>query len=55
MTLDEAKKYWEWKYDRAKDYYDNHWEADERREFCEWIEELSCSELLTEKEGTQDA
>lgn len=32
----------------------NH-KLDEWREFCEWIEGLSCSELITEKEGTQDA
>lgn len=32
----------------------NH-KLDEWRDFCKWIEGLSCSELITEKEGTQDA
>lgn len=40
MTLDEAKKYWEWKYNRAKDFSDMHWEADERHEHQEYVEAL---------------
>ena len=40
MTLDEAKKYWEWKYNRTKDYSDTHWEADERHEHQEYVEAL---------------
>ena len=40
MTLYEAKKYWEWKYNRAKDFSDMHWEADERHEHQEYVEAL---------------
>lgn len=40
MKLDEAKKYWEWKYNRAKDFSDMHWEADERHEHQEYVEAL---------------
>lgn len=40
MTIDEAKKYWKYKYNRAKDYSDTHWEADERHEHQEYVEAL---------------
>lgn len=40
MTIEETKKYWEYKYNRAKDYSDVHWEADERHEHQEYVEAL---------------
>ena len=40
MTRKEALKFWEWRYENAKDYYDDHWEADERRSHREYVQAL---------------
>lgn len=40
MTRQEALKFWEWRYENAKDYYDVHWEADERRSHREYVQAL---------------
>lgn len=38
MTNHEAMRYWLMKYNLAKSYTDDHWEADERREHEEYVE-----------------
>ena len=40
MSKEEALMYWEFRYERAKDYYDDHWEADERRSHREWVQAI---------------
>lgn len=40
MTREEAIKFWEFRYENAKDYTDPHWEAQERREHREYVEAL---------------
>lgn len=54
MTRQEALKFWEWRYENAKDYYDDHWEADERRSHREYVEALEWAvKTLTDRKGEQ--
>lgn len=43
MTREEAKQYWQFRLDNAKDYIDPHWEADERRAHREYVEALTAA------------
>lgn len=48
MTREEARQYWQFRLDNAKDYIDPHWEADERRAHREYVEALTAAvEALT--------
>ena len=40
MNNKDAKEYWEYKYNMAKNYSDIHWEADERQVHQEYVEAL---------------
>ena len=40
MKREEAIKFWEFRYENAKDFSDPHWEAQERREHREYVEAL---------------
>ena len=40
MTREEAKRFWQTRYENAKDFSDPHWEAQERREHREYVEAL---------------
>lgn len=40
MTREEAKRFWLFIYENAKDFSDPHWEAQERREHREYVEAL---------------
>lgn len=52
MTKEEAIKFWEFRYENAKDYTDQHWEAQERREHREYVEALRMAiEALSEPSG----
>ena len=51
MTKQEAIKYWQFRYDTSKDYYDEHWEGEERRAHREWVEAIKCAlDALKEQE-----
>ena len=50
MTLKEALEYWKFKYKRAKNYTDDHWEADERRAHEEYVEALQIAVKAIEKQ-----
>lgn len=41
LTIEKLKQYWRFKFDKAKNYYDKHWEAAERREHREYVEALN--------------
>lgn len=43
MKREDAFDYWKSKYESAKDYSDEHWEADERRAHREYVEALECA------------
>lgn len=49
MTIKEAKKYWEYRYNQAKDFSDIHWDADERHEHQEYVEALQMAVKALEK------
>lgn len=40
MTREEAKEYWLFRYANAKDYNDQNWDAQERREHRDYVEAL---------------
>lgn len=50
MTLEEALEYWKFKYERAKNYTDDHWKADERHEYEEYVEALRIAVKAIEKQ-----
>ena len=50
MTLKEVLEYWKFKHERAKNYTDDHWEADERREHEEYVEALQIAVKAIEKQ-----
>lgn len=50
MTLNEALEYWKFKHERAKNYTDDHWEADERHEHEEYVEALRIAVKAIEKQ-----
>ena len=52
MSKEEALRYWEFRYENAKDYYDPHWEASERREFREWVQAIEWA--IKALRGTDD-
>lgn len=41
LKIEKLKQYWRFKFDNAKNYYDEHWEATERREHREYVEALN--------------
>lgn len=43
MTNEQALQWFRFKFDRAKDYYDEHWDATERREHKEYVEAMKCA------------
>lgn len=51
MTITNALKYWKFKYNQAKDYVDEHWEASERREHREYVEALKVTIETLERYG----
>lgn len=51
MTNEQALQWFRFKFDRAKNYYDEHWDATERREHREYVEAMNCAiKALTENE-----
>ena len=40
MTREEAKSFWQIRYENAKDFDDSNWEAQEREEHREYVEAL---------------
>lgn len=49
MTNEQALEWFKSRYDKAKDYFDEHWEAEERRQHEEYVEALDCAiKALTE-------
>lgn len=40
MTKEEALMFWKFRYEQAKDFIDEHWEAQERREHREYVDAL---------------
>lgn len=51
MQIKEAIEYWKYKYERAKDYYDEHWEASERKEHEDYVDALALAiEALVKQE-----
>lgn len=50
MTIKEALEYWKFKYNRAKNFTDEHWEASERREHEEYVEALKIAVETLEKQ-----
>ena len=50
MTGEEARQYWQFRLDNAKDYIDPHWEADERRAHREYVEALTAAIEALKKE-----
>lgn len=50
MTLKEALEYWKFKHERAKNYTDDHWEADERHEHKEYVEAMQIAVEAIEKQ-----
>ena len=50
MSPRQALGYWIFRYDRAKDFTDIHWEADERREHEEYVEALQKAVEAIEKQ-----
>ena len=40
MTNKQAYDYWRYRYEAAKDYRDEHWEADERHVHQEYVEAM---------------
>lgn len=51
MTNERALQWFRFKFDKAKNYYDEHWGATERREHKEYVEAMNCAIIaLTENE-----
>ena len=40
MTNRQALDYWKWKYEAAKDYHDEHWDAEERHAHQDYVSAL---------------
>lgn len=40
MTRHEAYEYWQMRYNKAKDYYDPHWDAEERAAHHWWLDAM---------------
>lgn len=50
MTPNEALEYWKFKHERANNYTDDHWEADERHEHEEYVEAMQIAVEAIEKQ-----
>lgn len=55
MTNEQALKYWRTKYNLAKDYWDEHWEAEERHSHQRYVEALEVAIAALEKGGAANA
>ena len=40
MTIEEARDYWQRRFERTVDYSDEHWDAEERREHRDYIDAM---------------
>lgn len=40
MTIEEAREYWHRRIERAENYSDEHWDADERHEHADYIDAM---------------
>ena len=54
MTNERALKYWRIKYNLAKDYWDEHWEAEERHSHQRYVEALEVAIAALENGGAKD-
>lgn len=50
MTPEEAKKFWEYRYNLSKDYNDPHWEMQELREHRDYVSAMRLSIKAMEKQ-----
>mgnify|MGYP003291538207 CR=1 FL=1 len=50
MTIEEALEYWKFKHERAKNYTNDHWEADERHDHEVYVEALRIAVKAIEKQ-----
>lgn len=54
MTNEQALKYWRTKYNLTKDYWDEHWEAEERHGHQRYVEALEAAIAALEKGGIEN-
>lgn len=54
MTREEAKRFWQIRYENAKDFSDPNWEAQERREHREYVEALRMAVEALSTDAEQD-
>jgi hypothetical protein len=51
MTCKDAIEFWKFKYDMAKDYKDEHWEAEERRAHYDYVNAMQMAVEALERES----